>query len=468
MELTVLGYVIIPVVLIITLVHTEWLLYLIILLAPLKTASVININSISFGLQPGYFAAIVWMIYVFWRSFVRGKLIMTPMTASAIRPLLLFVVWAFLSAFIMPFLLLSNSIYVYPPEAGLTAQSLTPLAYNRTNLTQCLYLLFLVGVALAICQDVSNPKRLHKCIIMFIISGILVAVWGIYQIIAYYNGWPQFEHWFYNNISFTQGYNRQVLPGGYKRFLSFLGEPSMCAHFMAAYTGLALGLILFKFNCWSKCLRITILLIGLGALMATTSSTAFLTLGFWFLSLTAYTVYRKQVLKQYLIVVSVIAVAFGFILGSIHYTLKGDPGLLSKLLRYLTIEKILTPSGQERLQADLHSLDLLLESGGLGVGWGSNRPSSFATYILSNVGIVGFALFVWFSIKCQQIVKRISSLVPGSWIAILARSLALGIVWILTVAIIAVPDIIFLYWWILIGLLLSISNMSLRNICSNE
>lgn len=51
-----------------------------------------------------------------------------------------------------------------------------------------------------------------------------------------------------------------------------------------------------------------------------------------------------------------------------------------------------TDSLRNRLGSDLYSLDLVRETFGIGVGLGANRPSSFATLVLSNVGIVGFCL----------------------------------------------------------------------------
>lgn len=51
-----------------------------------------------------------------------------------------------------------------------------------------------------------------------------------------------------------------------------------------------------------------------------------------------------------------------------------------------------------RLRADVYALELLRRTHGLGVGLGSNRPSSLLTSLLSTVGIVGailFLLMVW-------------------------------------------------------------------------
>jgi len=148
------------------------------------------------------------------------------------------------------------------------------------------------------------------------------------------------------------------------------------------------------------------------------------------------------------------------------WVVRGDYKFLLETVRHLTLDKTTTSSGEERLYADVHALNLLLESGGLGVGWGSNRPSSFAAYVLSNTGVVGFGLLVWFSIRCWQIKKRISLIVPNTWLDGLTRSLMLSLAWILTAALISVPDMTYLYWWLLIGLLFSIGNMPQRTLLS--
>ncbi|WP_206541953.1 hypothetical protein, partial [Leucobacter celer] len=60
--------------------------------------------------------------------------------------------------------------------------------------------------------------------------------------------------------------------------------------------------------------------------------------------------------------------------------------------------KLGSKSLNSRSSSDTFSLDLAAHTWGLGVGLGANRPSSFATMLVSCVGLIGaiaFAIFVW-------------------------------------------------------------------------
>ena len=70
-----------------------------------------------------------------------------------------------------------------------------------------------------------------------------------------------------------------------------------------------------------------------------------------------------------------------------------------------TIDRVLFQKGDSlsavyRWEADWYAVQLFFETGGLGVGLGSNRPSSFLTFLLSTVGLPG--TFLFFSIVGAQ------------------------------------------------------------------
>jgi hypothetical protein len=75
---------------------------------------------------------------------------------------------------------------------------------------------------------------------------------------------------------------------------------------------------------------------------------------------------------------------------------------LSQAVFAMTVEKSEAMSFVSRVVADLGSLTILKNTYGLGVGLGSNRPSSLVTTLLSTVGIVGTMLF---AIVLYRIVK---------------------------------------------------------------
>ena len=71
---------------------------------------------------------------------------------------------------------------------------------------------------------------------------------------------------------------------------------------------------------------------------------------------------------------------------------------LKETLLRQTVGKVYSNSFVTRISADLYAVDLAASTRWIGVGLGSNRPSSLITSLLSNVGIlgtVGFALLLW-------------------------------------------------------------------------
>ena len=125
---------------------------------------------------------------------------------------------------------------------------------------------------------------------------------------------------------------------------------------------------------------------------------------------------------------------------------------LMEQLKLYTIDKFSSLSFRNRLWADQFSVTQVLPSTYfLGAGWGSNRPSSFATFLLSNVGIIGFLSFFGFVVLLlKEFLKNFSTLEP------LIISIATGFFTYLLAMIIALPD---LNWpptfWLLAGMMVA-------------
>jgi hypothetical protein len=60
----------------------------------------------------------------------------------------------------------------------------------------------------------------------------------------------------------------------------------------------------------------------------------------------------------------------------------------------LTVGKQDSSSYINRLASDAYAIDLVIQTKGLGVGMGSNRPSSMLTSLLSTVGVMGLVAFL--------------------------------------------------------------------------
>ncbi len=99
----------------------------------------------------------------------------------------------------------------------------------------------------------------------------------------------------------------------------------------------------------------------------------------------------KNKIKAYATVLLSILIVFSLFT---HFTIGWSA--LFKIVDLYLLDKQESVSFSSRTTADIHALKLFLESYGLGVGLGSNRPSSLIPYLLSQCGIIGTFMFFYF------------------------------------------------------------------------
>lgn len=118
------------------------------------------------------------------------------------------------------------------------------------------------------------------------------------------------------------------------------------------------------------------------------------------------------------------------------------PNPLTSYVIDLVSTKSASDSAVSRFAADIRALHVMLDTWGLGAGLGANRASSFATTLLSNVGVLGTLLF---GVACVRLWRGVQfRSAPAVWLALLALLLA---------KIAAEPDLSTPLLWILIGVL---------------
>lgn len=81
-------------------------------------------------------------------------------------------------------------------------------------------------------------------------------------------------------------------------------------------------------------------------------------------------------------------------------------------------EKVGSSSFEDRSGADRFSFALTLQTLGVGVGLGSNRPSSFVAALLSQTGVIGFALFTTAVIMMFRGALPVREARPALWVAV--------------------------------------------------
>ncbi|WP_280741347.1 hypothetical protein [Polynucleobacter sphagniphilus] len=122
------------------------------------------------------------------------------------------------------------------------------------------------------------------------------------------------------------------------------------------------------------------------------------------------------------------------------------------------MEKTDTLSAVYRFAADKYSINILIDTYGVGAGLGSNRPSSFLTFLISTLGIVGlfiFIILIFMQIKISLIkINYEYKITPFIFLFIST----------LVPMIIGIPDIDFQMLWVNWALLAFITSISYENL----
>ena len=336
--------------------------------------------------------------------------------------------WAFtiigvLGALLLPrvFNGVAHAMLSRGPLNGATMIDVTP---GGTNFIQAFYLvlnLALFSIAAALVAARADGLRWA---LRGVAAGLACAcVLGLYQLVAFYMGWPWPTEIINSNLGVGQFPNQMA--GDIKRITATFWEPSLLGY---SFVG-CLGIFLLGGR------NVRLGLLALCVLLLSTSSLGYFGLavlvGVWLCAdreATASTKWR---------------VALGFAAVCVAFVIADQSLTGGVLLEELVLDKAESSSGVGRSTADHFALQTFLESGGLGVGIGTTRASSFAATLLATTGLPGFIAFMAFAttliLQCRRAGDRES------------RQLGLGLTGFLIVWLIAIPDVVQALFWLIAG-----------------
>lgn len=458
LEITAIGYVTLPVTMAIFLFRPSWLLPWTVLLMPFHAASFMNIRvgDYPMGFQPGYLAAVLFLVSATVREVFRGKIRLPSALLLTYLPLFMFAIYAVLTAAVLP-RAFQDAVLVLPPRAGVSLDNLSPLGPMGTNISQAAYLLFFTGFAFLASLTVAqgNSSMQQTATRAYLWACWIAAAIGFYQIAAWYLRLPYPTGALYSNPTYYQGFE-QVLHG-IKRLSSTFTEPSVAACFFAGFFAFSITSYIGSAGAWRWLLAVAV---SFTALVLTTATTAYLTLAIILGGVAVYGLRQSLTSGLSPKIIGGIALAAALmalgVVGLLFYPAAVD--VIGHLFEGAITQKAQTSSFTDRIGADLHSYKLLWETWGLGVGWGSSRPSSLLANIVSNAGVLGFAFAVWFLTAILDLTLRAlrtTAIEPEETQTISA--LAASVFAMLAACVFAVPDINLLVIWCNIALLVGSS-----------
>lgn len=464
MEITLLGYIVIGLALASFILKRQYLLYYFIFFLPFTSSAVVNFKSITYGLQPSYFFGVILLAAWGARKIVFERKIYLP----GVNRLLLIFTGVAAASLVLPFVF-KGRVLVVLPEGGNAF-----LHFNRVNLTQFAYLLFIVFVIVYLTDTFYGKKDLLlKSLRVFLYSGMFVILWGWIQFAVISCRWP-YPAWIFNNsLSMCQLWyeNWYEVP----RICSVCAEPSMYSHFMMIYLPVLFFASFSRLICPSPgnqwFLRAWFML-GMIQILVSTSTSAYVgsVILFTLIYITAWKSRQvfpgdlKRLLKIFIGMFLVSGIlSFGYLgwalgmrgptwmVAEQHGGVGKPPGLetgkIKDVFKQVISEKIKTVSGQTRIAEAKMGLSVLKKTFGLGAGWGSMRTSDLGTTILSQTGIAGFGVFlgwlIWLAWRARATVRALSRH-WDEWT--IAQGLLIGFLCCAAINFIAIPDVIFLYF----------------------
>jgi hypothetical protein len=442
MSITPIGLIVIPLSLFIFYFRPKFLIPWAIIVSAFQAASVVNVGGgFAIGVSP-YFFVVSLVAIRFTAACLQGRLGFErgDMALDFTRPLLMLAAWGVASAFLLPHLF--AGIHVDTPRLGMDPVATTPLEWSMSNAAQAGYLILNTLFMIYVMWRSTDSYYIDQLASSFVWAGAIASAVGAYQLAAHLLGFPFPEEIFNSNAGWQQLVSQKV--AGAWRVSATFNEPSSAGIFFAAWTTYLLFLTMDRRS--ASGLLWILFWCGIVMLILTTSTTGYLT-AFILIALLISKELGTLAIKGYInekLLLTFAAIVTA--LGAAALFIPDFHQLLSDILWY----KSQSHSGQERHSTILVALDVAMQSGGLGVGLGSNRPSGMLFYILSNIGIPGSILIVsLISATRRAVVRAMHAPDPSDKIRAYTRSAAWALAMYCVAMCISGADISSPHLWIL-------------------
>jgi len=413
--------------------------------------SIFDLEAISFGVAPvypafGLFAMAFCLTYI-----------STPLKLTLPRPLLYLVLFGMFNV-----ASILGSAWVPPDYLHLSVKQ--PWVFGTT---QAAYVLAMVLAAVLVYEAfVSFPRLVHSALRAHIIAAVFVSIWGFYQFVAYYNGWP-YSLIFNNNEYYAQAYMQSL--GPLKRVNSTALEPSTLAMYLLTAMPISLYSVAYKVKIIARGFDFAALCVISMALLMTTALTAFL--GIAILAIIAGLIGRLSGPRAILLFIA-IAVTCVLFLTTWSREIERFSAVSPIVERFSRIEMNEDLSTNTRWNSLVTTLAMFLDHPIAGVGIGNTafyyylysdqavegfypRIYSYGARILAELGLVGVLLISIFLFLCVR--SRPSETLDKNG-GLLWESLWLTFLTSFATLIISQADIVHFEVWFLCGSFLALSH----------
>lgn len=450
MGITILGILVLPLSLI-WLTNPVRLIQLSLVSSVFEAGAALIIGG-SFGLPVGMVPGLLFVAYVCLQYALGMRYTGETLVFWAMAPLFALLGYAVLSIMILP-QLFAGTIMVWPQRPDPLFISAVPLAFSSGNVTQPLYLAINIGIATAAALLATRARLPYEKILRaYLLGGYVVIALSFWDFLSRDAGL-----WFPSDILYSNPSWSIVneMFGGVPRIQGPFPEPSALAFYLSGLSFSSLWLTLHG----QRYMRVQ-LLFGLSLLTVclSTSTTGIATVlvGVPLILVIAAARADRDSMSRLGKTAATLALGALIVIGPI---LVLKPELTSSIAGVVeaTLSKGETSSYDDRTGMDAEALATAGQTYGLGVGWGSFRPSSLVPGIVANGGIFGLAMVLWVVLRVVRLVSRARVSAHDHPGKIVVSGFSAALCGQLAAALIADPMIVTVAFFLQLGCVIGIS-----------
>ncbi|MCI9275044.1 MAG: hypothetical protein HFJ24_03295 [Clostridia bacterium] len=467
--------------------NEKLLLYMMVFLSTFTAAALFNIELTTTPIQTFEFTGALWLLREFINfiktkpKFDKEKIISKIKENKLAMVFMAFIVAIFLGE-------------IYLAVSGLSVDYIDFLGepqkikFSMGNLTQPVIISFVFVIMIVLSYKLKTKEEVKELLKVFCYSTIFAIIWGLLQFVTFYFKIPYPAFLFNNNAYAAQCYDQ--IGNNIKRISSIALEPSTFAINLIGFIPFVLGTFLIlggklKENIKNKKYIITFILLVISTVCAilTTSSTTYvgilviyglfgLYILFGFIKKGKLDNRKSNFMKMLIVTITsivmtcglwAVSLKIGYATGAIDYIVKEKPtekpdgnkdkdkeevnsifDNIAKTVKQMTIDKLASGSGKDRLNGEGIGLSMIKHSPVFGLGFGSYRTFSMFTNIFVNTGVIGTLIYLTsLGIVIKAIWKYRKKDEPVSIMFLISIIGMTAGFWV------GVPDLVLTYYWMI-------------------
>jgi hypothetical protein len=398
MQITPLGFIVISLAIFFAVRKPLFLFPLSIISSVFVGAAVINFDFSAYpiGLQPFYFVnVVIFFRYILVKTHQKGFF------DRKSKYLNLFFKYLFAFIFFCTISVLFSIVFSGMPvlgsrtgideiEAGnfeLLKLSFSTFAILIYLISNFFYLHFLIRVIEKAKNSLERNKIVNLLFNSYIYSGLLVIFFGILQKVCSITGLPFPKDLIYSSLTYTQG--GSLTFQNIARISSTFLEPSSAGCFLSAFS---IFLLCFLIRKQDK-LYLLYFCLSCLTLFFTTSTTGYISFLMIIFALVFFgfieILFSKKARRGLFLKIAIL-----IIMSLLIFIAFNASAEVQSIFSEFIFNKGSSSSFVNRSASNEYSIQLLFNTFGLGVGLAGHRPSGLLFLIISNLGIIGFLLFL--------------------------------------------------------------------------